>query len=106
VYDTGFLLMFPLLFLSEQAVSELIFAFGLLRSVGDCEGPLATRDVVSKDIGCDVSFLLRLSQAAELGQKLGCILAARPRDWPAPKSAAEISGLSRGLEPGCDGWLR
>lgn len=75
-------ILLPLLFLSDQAVSELVFALSLLRAFGNSEAPFAACDVVFKNIRRDILLLLSFAQSTEsreeLGLFLGGLLGRRP----------------------------
>lgn len=98
--DARLFLLFPLLLFGDQAISELILTLTLLWTVGQDEARLATRDIVLKNIRCDVSLLLRFAKTAKLGQELGLFLAARSGDRSGAEGAAEVChrfGCSFGL---------
>lgn len=105
--DSRLFLLLPLLLLSDQAVSELVFALSLLRAVCNSKATFAARDVVFKNIRRNVLLLLSFAQCAksreELGLFLGGLLGRRPR----AKGTAEIGRwLGRWLWFGRDARLR
>lgn len=105
--DAGLLLLLPLLLLSEQAVSELVFALALLGAASDGQAALAAGDVVFEDVGRDVSLGLGFAEAAEFGHELGLFLGFGLGNGARAQGAAEVgcwfgSGLGLGLVL----WLR
>ena len=106
MHNARILFLLPLLLLSEQTVSKLVFAFALLGPFRNGKASLTTCDVRFKNIRCNVFFLLCFAQSSELRQELRLFLAVGPRDGSRAKGAAEIRGwFGRRLGLRRDAWF-